>query len=187
MQTEKSILDKIYNYVGRFIIYPNEHAKVAHTLWIAGSYFPEFPDIPVFDNYPILAFLSPDEDNGKSRALKVTQLLAYNAIDGGSYTAPALCREIDQQAALPKPKMITMILDELDEILTANRDNADYVRLLNNGYERGQFIVRASLNNEGENKKTMAYSRISLAAINISLAALRRQWKPSVSPFSSSC
>ena len=87
MNENESILDEIYKYCGRFIIHPSEQATVAHTLWLAGSYFLENPDIKVFDNFPILAFLSPDEDSGKTRALGVTQALAYNALDGGSYTA----------------------------------------------------------------------------------------------------
>jgi hypothetical protein len=69
MREEKTILDEVYDYVGQYVIYPREHSKVAHTLWIVGSYCLEQEDIPVFDNFPIIAFLSPDEDSGKSRAL----------------------------------------------------------------------------------------------------------------------
>jgi hypothetical protein len=65
---DKSILDEIYNYCGRFVKYPSEQAKIATTLWIAGSYFLENQDIKVFNNFPILAFLSPEEDSGKTRA-----------------------------------------------------------------------------------------------------------------------
>src|SRR6266404_334345 len=156
-----NILEEVYRYIGKFVIYPSEQARVAHTLWIVGSYFTENVDITVFDNYPILAFLSPDEDSGKSRALDVTETLAYNAINGGSYTAASLCREIDQRF----PTMITMILDELDEIFVSGKDNSDYIRLLNNGYQRGKYIVRASLTKDGENIKTMSYCPKAIAGL----------------------
>ena len=157
---ERSVLDDIYNYLGSYVIYPNEHARVSHAAWILGSYFLEFEDIPVFDNFPIIAFLSPDEDSGKSRALDVTETLAYNAISGGSYTAPSLCRDINKR----HPEMLTIILDELDETLSPGRDNSDYIRLLNNGYQRGKYIVRASLTDD-TNVKTPAYCPKAIAGL----------------------
>lgn len=162
MGLETYILDDVYNYCNRYIVYPSEQARVAHTLWIVGSYFLETSDIPVFDNYPILAFLSPDEDSGKSRALDVTAALAYSAIDGGSYTAASLCQEIDEIW----PKMITMVLDELDETLGPNQDNAPFVRLLNNGYQRGKVIVRRHLT-EQKNIKTQAYCPKAVAGLTV--------------------
>jgi len=98
MTGTKSILDETYAFLGRHVIYPNDQSRIAHTLWILGSGFLGTDDIPVFDNYPILAFLSPEEDSGKTRALDVTELLAHNAINGGSHTAASLCREIDRQS-----------------------------------------------------------------------------------------
>jgi hypothetical protein len=158
---EQNILDEVYNYIGRNVIYPSEYAKVGHTLWIVGSYFLENEDLRVFDNYPIIAFLSPDEDSGKSRALDVTEALAYNPSDSGSSSCAALCREIDQQF----PKMITILLDEADEIFTSHKDASDYIRLLNNGYQRGKYIKRASLTQDGKNIKTMAYCPKAMAGL----------------------
>jgi hypothetical protein len=87
MPEQTAVLDESYKYLSTYVIYPNEHAKVAHTLWIAGSYFLECEDIAAFDNFPIIAFLSPDEDSGKSRALDVTEALAHNAPTSCSKTA----------------------------------------------------------------------------------------------------
>ena len=160
MQDTKCILDDICDYISRFVVYPNQHAKVAHTLWLVGSYFLEYEGLSVFDNYPILAFLSPDEDSGKTRALDITELLAYTAINGGSYTAAGLCREIDQRY----PTLVTMILDELDETLSPGKDNSDYIRLLNNGYQRGKYIVRCNLN-DNSNLRTPAYCPKAIAGL----------------------
>src|SRR5262245_44742172 len=101
----QQIIQDTYDFLGRHVVYPNEHSRIAHTLWILGSGFLEYSDIPVFDNYPILAFLSPEEDSGKTRALDVTELLSHNAINGGSHTAASLCREIDQR----QPELLTIV------------------------------------------------------------------------------
>ena len=156
----KELLDDVHGYLGTHIAYPNPHSHVAHTLWILGSGFLEYDDIPVFDNYPILAFLSPDEDSGKTRALDVTEVLAHNAINGGSYTAASLCAEIDKRY----PKLLTMILDELDETFVSGRNNSDYIRLLNNGYQRGKVIVRRSLTADG-NVTTNSYCPKAIAGL----------------------
>ena len=132
MSDTKSILEATYNYIGRHVIYPNDQSRIAHALWILGSGFLKNKEIPAFDNYPILAFLSPDEDSGKTRALDVTELLAHNAINGGSHTAASLCREIDQR----NPELITIILDELDEIFISGRETT---RMYPSG--KGRLVV----------------------------------------------
>jgi hypothetical protein len=57
MTGTKSILDETYAFLGRHVIYPNDQSRIAHTLWILGSGFLGTDDIPVFDNYPILAYV----------------------------------------------------------------------------------------------------------------------------------
>jgi hypothetical protein len=163
MTDTKSILQETYDYLGRHVIYPNDGSRIAHALWILGSGFLKCDEIPVFDNFPILAFLSPEEDSGKTRALDVTELMAHNAINGGSHTAASLCREIDQR----NPELITIVLDELDEIFVSGRDNSDYIRLLNNGYQRGKFITRCDLNGN-KNINTPAYCPKAVAGLSVS-------------------
>jgi hypothetical protein len=34
-----AILNEIYDYVGRFVLFPDDASRVAHTLWIAHTYF----------------------------------------------------------------------------------------------------------------------------------------------------
>jgi len=80
----------------------------------------------------------------------------------GAIPAAALCHEIDQRW----PTMITMILDELDETLGPNQENAPFVRLLNNGYQRGKFIVRRHLL-ERRNIQTPAYCPKAVAGLTV--------------------
>ena len=164
---ELSLLDKVYNYCARHIKYPSEQAAVAHTLWMVGSYFledKEHKDVRVFDNFPLLAFFSVDEDSGKTRALDVTQTLAYNAVDGGTYTASAMLTEIDEQY----PTLITLILDESDEVLAPGENKTLYVKLFNNGYQRGKYIVRRHLM-EQRNLRTPAYCPKVLGGLTTTL------------------
>ena len=157
---EPNILDEIQAYTDRFVIYPNQHARAVHTLWILGSYFLEYEDIPVFDNYPLLAFLSPVEDSGKSRALEVTEVISYNSLSSGDWTPAALCGEIRKKY----PTLITMCLDEADETFAIGKDTSAYIKLLNNGYQRGKYIVRRSTKGE-DNVHTPAYCAKAIAGL----------------------
>src|SRR5262249_8586687 len=59
-----------------------------------------------------------------------------------------------------------IILDELDEIFTYGRDNSDYIRLLNNGYQRDKFITRCDLN-ANKNISTPAYCPKAVAGLSV--------------------
>ena len=58
------LLSDIHAFLGRFIAYPTEHTRVAHTLWIAHTHCME-----AWDSTPRIAFLSPEPGSGKSRCL----------------------------------------------------------------------------------------------------------------------
>jgi hypothetical protein len=63
-------------FVAGFVIYPSEHAKVAHILWIAHAHAMES-----WDSTPRLAFLSPEPASGKTRALEVSELLVPSPVE----------------------------------------------------------------------------------------------------------
>src|SRR5262245_23738782 len=48
------LLNDVCAFLGRFICYPNEHAQIAHALWIAHTHLME-----AWETTPRLAFLSP--------------------------------------------------------------------------------------------------------------------------------
>ena len=62
-------LDLVEIFLRRFVIYPSEHALVAHVLWIGHTHFME-----VWDTSPRLAFMSAEKESGKTRALEITKL-----------------------------------------------------------------------------------------------------------------
>jgi hypothetical protein len=61
------LLDDIDDYLARFVVYPSEHERRAHALWIAHTWLME-----CWESTPRFAFLSPEPGSGKSRALEVT-------------------------------------------------------------------------------------------------------------------
>jgi hypothetical protein len=70
-------LDQVELYLKRFIIYPSDHARVAHVLWIAHTHL-----MDCWENTPRLAFMSAEKESGKTRALEITALFV---------TEPELC------------------------------------------------------------------------------------------------
>jgi Protein of unknown function (DUF3631) len=162
MTEHTTLFDEVHSFLGENVVYRKPEYHIVQTLWIIGTGFVEFDQVSVFEYFPILNIRSPDEDNGKTRAMDIAELLSYNAISGGSYTAPALCDEIDRAW----PQRITLILDELDETLNIDKDNSAYVRLLNNGYQRGKVIVRRNMYGPG-NVATQAYCAKALAGLTL--------------------
>src|SRR4051812_46384726 len=57
------VLQSVYDFLGRFVSYPSEHAHVAHALWSVHAHM-----MDVWDSTPRLAFLSAEPASGKTRA-----------------------------------------------------------------------------------------------------------------------
>jgi hypothetical protein len=159
---QEQILNDIERQIRSHCFFDNEEKYVAKTLWIATSYFLKHDTIRVFDAFPMLAFMSPEPDSGKSRALTVTQLLACNSISAGSYTPAMLLAKIDREPE----KILTICLDEIDTVFSHGKDNADLIRLLNLGYQRGAVIGRLSRFKDGE-KETKAYCPKVFAGLKV--------------------
>ena len=64
------LLDEVERYLAQFVVFPSEHARVAHTLWVAHTHA-----MDKWESTPRLFFASPEPGSGKSRALEVTEPL----------------------------------------------------------------------------------------------------------------
>jgi len=58
-----TILDDVHKFLKRFIVYPSDHAHVAHVLWIAHAHL-----MSAWESTPRIAFLSPEPGSGKTRS-----------------------------------------------------------------------------------------------------------------------
>lgn len=128
------LLDRVHDFLGRFVAYPSADAQVAHTLWIAHSHM-----MGAWESTPRLAFLSPEPGSGKSRALEVTELLVPRPIPAINVTASYIYRSIGADQGPP-----TILYDEVDTVFGPKtaRENEDIRGLLNAGHRRGAIVGR---------------------------------------------
>src|SRR5271166_4487405 len=111
-----NILDDVFKYIGRFIVYPNQHAQVAHTLWIAHTHL-----IDAFENTPRLTIISAEKQSGKTRLLELTNVLTQNPLASMNMTAAALFTAVSKEKATP-----TILYDEIDRLFE-RKDNAEII------------------------------------------------------------
>jgi hypothetical protein len=128
-------LDLIESYLRRFVAYPNEHALVAHVLWIVHTHM-----IDSFDTTPRLAFMSAEKASGKTRALEVTAEFVPDPIMSISASPACIVRLVS--AGRP-----TILYDEIDGVFgsaKAQEANIDLRSILNGGYRRGAKVYRCN-------------------------------------------
>jgi hypothetical protein len=127
------LLDRVYEFLGRFIVYPDHHAHVAHALWIAHCHL-----MDCFETTPRLAFLSPEPSSGKTRALEITELLVPSPVLATNVSPAYLIRRIGAEDG------VTILFDEIDTVFgpRAKDANEDVRALLNAGYRRGAVVGR---------------------------------------------
>jgi hypothetical protein len=137
------ILDEIETFLDRFVAYPSEHAKIAHTLWIAHTHL-----MGSWESTPRIAFLSPEPASGKTRALEITELLVPNAVQAVNVTPSYLFRKVGDQQHMP-----TILFDEIDTVFGPRaKENEEIRGLLNAGHRRSGVAGRAVSNGRGSVK-----------------------------------
>jgi len=149
------LLDDVHAFLGRFVAYPSDHAHVAHTLWAAHAHA-----VDAFTTTPRLAFLSPEPESGKTRALEILELLTPNPLLALNVNPAPLFRLIESE----RP---TLLLDEVDAIFTQrgkDDTNEDLRALLNSGYRRGATIPRCH-GPKHDVKRFPVYAAVALAGL----------------------
>jgi hypothetical protein len=129
-----AVLDAVYAFIGRFVVFPDDHARVAVALWAAHAHAPDASETTAR-----LAFLSPEPESGKTRALETLELLVPNPVQSVNVSPAYLFRKIADEEMGPP----TILFDEIDTIFGPKaRDNEDLRGLLNAGYRRGAMVGR---------------------------------------------
>lgn len=152
-----ALLSDIENFLGRFVAYPSEHARVAHTLWIAHTH-----RMDAWESTPRIAFLSPEPGSGKTRALEISELLVPRPIEAINATPAYLFRKVSDPDGLP-----TILFDEIDTLFGAKAREHEEIRgILNAGYRRGakagRCVVRGKII---ETEELPAYCAFALAGL----------------------
>ena len=125
------VLQAVYDFLGRFVSYPSEHAQTAHGLWCVHTHL-----MHLWESTPRLAFLSPEPASGKTRAMEITNLLVPNPVLAVNVSPTYLFRKVGAGA-------VTLLYDEIDAVFGPKaKDNEDTRALLNAGHRRGAVAGR---------------------------------------------
>lgn len=149
-------LDAVDAFLARFIAYPNEHARHAHTLWLAHTW-----RMDEWDSTPRLAFMSPEKGSGKTRALEVSERLVPHSVRVSQATTGYILAKISED---PPP---TLFYDEIDTVYGQKaRGNEDLRAVLNAGHRRGAMAGRGNWGNDGlAGQEYPAYCAVALAGL----------------------
>ena len=129
----KEILDEVYDFLGDFIVYPNDHCRVVHALWIAHTHLME-----AFYYTPRLHITSATSGCGKTTLLNLTNLLVHKPMPILNPSPASLYTLIDKEHP-------TLLIDEIDTLF-AKKDTFDITSIVNSGFDRSsQGVPRVSM------------------------------------------
>ena len=151
------LLDQTEAFLTRFVSYPSEHARDAHTLWVAHTHV-----MGAWESTARLAALSPEKGSGKTRLLEVTELLVPRPIHAVNATPAYLFRKVSDPAGPP-----TILYDEIDTVFGPKaRENEEIRGLINAGHRRGAVAGRAvARGSKITTEEIPAYCAVALAGI----------------------
>jgi hypothetical protein len=150
-------LNEIFEFLGKFVSYPSQHAQIAHTLWIAHTHA-----MDLWDSTPRIAFLSKEPGSGKSRALEVTELLVPNPVEAVNVTPAYMFRKVGSEDGRP-----TILYDEIDTVFGPKaKDNEEIRGLLNAGHRKHSKAGRCSMRGKQVvTEEIPAYCAVALAGL----------------------
>ena len=155
-QAGQRMLREVYDFIGRFVAYPSEHAHVAHALWIVHAHL-----MDRWDSTPRLAALSAEPASGKSRLLEATELLVPNPVSAVNVSPAYLFRKVGAEEG------VTILFDEIDTVFGPKaKENEEIRGLLNAGHRRGAVAGRCVVKGkEIVTEELPAYSAVALAGL----------------------
>ena len=156
-QEGAELLDQVHAFLGRFVAYPSEHARVAHTLWIAHTHL-----MDAWESTPRLSFLSPEPASGKTRALEASEPLVPRSVEAVNVSPAYLIRKVADDVGRP-----TILFDELDTVFGPKaKENEEIRGLLNAGHRKGAVAGRCIVaGNQVKTEEIPAYCAVALAGL----------------------
>jgi hypothetical protein len=151
------LLEDVRCFLARFVIYPSEHAQIAHVLWIAHAHL-----MGAWESTPRLAFLSPEPASGKTRSMEVSELLVPDPVAAVNVTPAYLFRKVGGEDGPP-----TILFDEIDTVFGAKAKEHEELRaLLNSGHRRGAVAGRCVVRGATvATEEISSYSAVALAGL----------------------
>jgi Protein of unknown function (DUF3631) len=152
-----ALLEDVRCFLARFVVYPSEHARIAHVLWIAHAHL-----MGAWESTPRLAFLSPEPASGKTRSMEVSELLVPDPVAAVNVTPAYLFRKVGGEDGPP-----TILFDEIDTVFGAKAKEHEELRaLLNSGHRRGAVAGRCVVRGATvATEEISSYSAVALAGL----------------------
>jgi hypothetical protein len=152
---DTTILLDVYDYIGKFVVFPSVNSRLIHTLWIAHTHL-------VKDLYhtPRLYITSADRGCGKTTLLDVTSCLVQNAISLVSPSPASIFRLIEKE----KP---TLLIDELENLFGYRKDTSDITTILDAGFQKSEKGVPRVNNDTKEVERFDVHGAIVLSGIDL--------------------
>jgi Protein of unknown function (DUF3631) len=130
-----ALLDEVHDTLKSYVVWPDEHACVAFTLWIAATHAQT-----KWEHATRFVFKSPIKRCGKTRAQEVGRELVHDPLSSTNISVAALVHSISED----DPP--TLVIDEADSIFGRKKDRPDGAEdlrgILNSGHSRGWPYVR---------------------------------------------
>lgn len=151
------LFDEVEKYLSRFVAYPSEDTRVAHTLWIVHTHC-----MDEWESTPRIAFLSPEPGSGKTRAMEITETLVPRPVEAVNTTPAYLFRKVSDPDGLP-----TILYDEIDTLFGPRaKDNEEIRGMLNAGHRRGAMAGRCVVHGKTiMTEELPAYCAVALAGL----------------------
>ena len=149
------IYQKIYDYIKRFIHFPDEAYLSYLTLWIMGTY------VFMLFRYCPYVWLNADKGSGKTLLMEILSAVAFNGDLITNPTEAVIYRDISNN-------LITMFIDEVEQLRKRDKDTySSLISVLNAGFNKSGMVKRTESTPDGYIIKAYsAYSLKMFAGIN---------------------
>jgi len=151
------LLNSVHAFLGRFVAYPSAEAHVAHAIWVAHAHM-----MDAWESTPRIAFLSPEPNSGKTRALETTETLVPRPVEAINATPAYIFRKVSDPEGRP-----TILYDEIDTLFGPRAKHNEEIRaILNAGHRRGAMAGRCVVRGKIiETEELPAYCAVALAGL----------------------
>jgi hypothetical protein len=152
----RAMLQRVFEFIGRFVVYPSENTQVAHALWVLHTHL-----MDCWETTPRIAFLSAEPASGKSRALEITELLVPMPVMAVNMSPAYIFRKVGAGEGA------TILYDEIDTVFGPKaKENEEIRALLNAGHRRGAVAGRCVVHGKTVSTEEIpAYAAVAVAGL----------------------
>jgi hypothetical protein len=126
----KDIFDNLLNLEKQYFENPYDYDYFYEVCWKVHTYFYPLFTLTPYNDYTGM------KNTGKSKRLKLTKFICYNAWSSDDSSTSSLFRTIGGTGA-------TMLLDEVEKLGSTKTDNSDLQTILRGGFQNGHYVTKS--------------------------------------------